>query len=419
MAAREKKCLVSPFLTKDVKDQGDIVNDHFTLQWQIVVGRWLSGTSIDLLILLNLNQQTRKGKMDSKLPVLVLLTSVFLFLFAFGGRAQCITGTANQAISGCPGNLVPNPSFEAVDTCACFDGNTGDFWFNDATYLTDWTEPTQGSSDFYHTCNAGPSNDGVPVNNFGVQNPRTGNGYAHFMTYGTGSPPYREYLQTQLTTPMVAGRVYEVSFYVSKPDQSRWASNNIGAHLSTFPVSTNTFNVLNVTAHVLETNVITDAVSWTRISGSYTAAGGEQYLTIGNFFNDGATSRTDLGLFFLNAGYYIDDVCVNDVTPLDITNQGPDFDLPGLPGSLSVDLSGNPIHSASKLWISSPKQQELWLDLIGMDGRVLKSDRMLVEAGTFSHNWFSEIQLAQGTYLLQVRDRTGQFRDHLRVVAID
>ena len=349
---------------------------------------------------------------------LAFWAGVAFSFFPFAGWTQCITSTPNQAIAGCAGNLVPNPSFEAVDTCACFDGVTGDFWYNDAQYLTDWTEPSRGSSDFYHSCNAGPSNDGVPTNNFGTQAPRTGNGYAHFMTYGTGSPPYREYLQTPLTSPMVAGRSYEISFYVSKTDQSRWASNNIGAHVSTFPVSTNTFNVLSVTAHVLETNVITDASNWTRISGVYAATGGEQYLTIGNFFSDPATNRTDLGLFYLNAGYYLDDVCVTDVSPLDITQQGDDFDLPGLPGSLSAGLVGNPLTDQSQLWISTPEAQEILVDLFAVDGRVLRSDQLQVEAGTQSFNWFSGMHLAQGTYLLQVRDRTGQFQQRFRAVVL-
>jgi len=58
---------------------------------------------------------------------------------------------------------------------------------------------------------------------------------------------------------------------------------------------------------------ITDTLNWILISGSYTALGGEKYITIGNFNSDSNTSTAVVnptGSGGTEAYYYIDDVYV-------------------------------------------------------------------------------------------------------------
>lgn len=61
---------------------------------------------------------------------------------------------------------------------------------------------------------------------------------------------------------------------------------------------------------------ITDTSAWTKIEGTFTATGNEQWMTIGRFFD---SSETDTIILLDNSGVYIcymfiDDVCVRDMT---------------------------------------------------------------------------------------------------------
>ncbi|MEI6834783.1 MAG: hypothetical protein WCL28_12410, partial [bacterium] len=60
--------------------------------------------------------------------------------------------------------------------------------------------------------------------------------------------------------------------------------------------------------------IITDTLNWVKVSGIFKAKGGEQYLTLGNFYYDANTKYKIIqptGIF--NAGYYVDDVAVYDL----------------------------------------------------------------------------------------------------------
>ena len=59
---------------------------------------------------------------------------------------------------------------------------------------------------------------------------------------------------------------------------------------------------------------ITDTANWVRVGGIYTAHGGEQFITIGNFTDDAHTDTLKVQTSFGYSGYNIDDV---SVIPLD------------------------------------------------------------------------------------------------------
>lgn len=212
----------------------------------------------------------------------------------------------------CPNNLVPNPSFEQFT--ACPPGVAPPFT------AAIWSLPSVGgSSDYYNSCAPAASYVSTPVNGFGNQAPRTGSGYAGFILRPTNL--YREYLEVPLTAPLVAGNTYQVSFYVSLADQSKWAIDKFGAYLSVGSVGPITgAPVLPFVPQVMHPigTFITDKTNWTQISGSYTATGGEDHLVIGNFYDNVATPpQLGQGGFYEGAYYYIDDVsvCATCVTP--------------------------------------------------------------------------------------------------------
>lgn len=217
-------------------------------------------------------------------------------------------------------NLVPNPDFEAYSS---LPGG-----FGDLNHAIPWNSPTNASPDYFHAASSFPA-VGVPANFAGNQSARSGNAYAGFFARindaATGTPnrQYREYVETPLSSPLVAGQTYQVSFYLSLADASTWAVDKIGAYLSMGPVGlVNTESPLSSFIPQVNNpvgNYITNKTGWTLVTGLYLAAGGEDHLVIGNFFDNTSTLPLPVpgGSYSIDiAYYYLDDV---SVIPLCVT----------------------------------------------------------------------------------------------------
>ncbi len=203
-------------------------------------------------------------------------------------------------------NLVPNPSFENYTTCPSTYGQIP---------LVAWQKPVghTGSADYFNTCNGGGL--GVPNNTFGNQMPATGNGYCGIITYHY-SGNFREYLQVQLTQSLVAGQCYDVCLKWSTAENyPRYSSDNLGVHISNAAITGPGNAPINVIPQILSPvgTLLEDRTNWQTLCGTYTASGGEQWITIGNFYNDANTTlnTTYTPTASFNAAYYfIDDVSV-------------------------------------------------------------------------------------------------------------
>lgn len=225
----------------------------------------------------------------------------------------CFAGMAIPVIGQ---NEVPNYSFETLSMCPQQFGGPG------PTVAPPWEAPTIGTPDIFNVC-ATSNNVTVPNNFFGTQDPVTGDGYGGFYCKIDGFE-YREYLQAPLLNPLDAGTWYYVSFWVSLGENG-CGSPYIGAYLSSTPPTSGGTGPLNFTPQV-ESNqgYLSDTENWTLISGCFLAAGGESYITIGNFNND-AETPTDPDCNGSFSYYYIDDVSiVEGAIPENI-----DFDLGG------------------------------------------------------------------------------------------
>jgi len=196
-------------------------------------------------------------------------------------------------------NLVPNWSFEDTISTPC---TTYTF-----SALDSWVLPTQGSTDYYHeNCNV----FGVPSNVSGYQTAKTGKAYVGLVTYYETSS-YREYIKAQLTQPLVAGVKYQWSFWVSRADKKDYASNNLGIYIGPDVADVATLYVLPITPVGNVEVIISDTTNWVQLCGEYVANGGEDYLIIGNFFDNSQTSVTQFqqtDIATINAYYFIDDV---------------------------------------------------------------------------------------------------------------
>lgn len=215
-------------------------------------------------------------------------------------------------------NLVPNPSFEIYITCP---NNQGQI-----SYAIDWYKPTKGPSDYYNICSL---YFGIPFNIGGFQRGfNNGYGYAGLVGYGSidwdtdDTITYRQYIQAKLDSPMIAGKTYYVTFFVALADSSTTAGDGMGAYFSQGQVSLSgstwaAFGNLSYTPQISnpDSNILNNDLNWTKISGSFVAAGGEDYVTIGNFKNNASTKilqRVPNNPYYGNyAYYYIDQVCVS------------------------------------------------------------------------------------------------------------
>jgi len=202
-------------------------------------------------------------------------------------------------------NLVPNPSFE--DTIHC-PTNTGEianakFWFSPLTPLS--------SSDYFNSCSPYLN---VPNSPLGFQQARTGNAFAGIILYWHVYPNYREYIEIKLTASLIQNKKYCIEFFANLANASKFALDKIGLFLSNDSIIKDSLTTIYNTPQIINNiNIIYDTLSWVKISGEYYALGGEQFITIGNFYNFSSINIDTVG-YPIDADsyayYYIDDVSV-------------------------------------------------------------------------------------------------------------
>jgi hypothetical protein len=216
-------------------------------------------------------------------------------------------------------NLVPNGSFEQFTSCP--NGyNQIDFasnWFNPCVppYGSIGTE--SGSSDYFNACDS--FNFSVPNNIQGFQPARTGHGYAGLIPYFSIST-FREYIEVQLTTPLIAGENYYFEMYVNVSNNSRYAIDALSAYFSDTIISgLHSHLPLPYNPQISNLNgIISDTTNWVLINGNFIASGGELFLLIGNFNDDLNTNWLQLTSNLLQRSYYyIDDVSLTLATSIE------------------------------------------------------------------------------------------------------
>lgn len=203
-------------------------------------------------------------------------------------------------------NLVPNCDFDYFISCPNDHSQ-----FNRAK---EWYTPTEASPDLCHTCSSEIA--GVPVNKWGNQPAYSGMGYGHIISYYSFvSPEYREYMQVRLSCPLIADEVYDVSFFISCSDNSGFGIDGMGMHFSQDPLLQNNTIYLSIGGLPEISNPqgvpMIDKSGWQKISGTYVAEGGEQYITIGNFIEDDELTIYDFpGNLSNYASYYVSHISV-------------------------------------------------------------------------------------------------------------
>jgi hypothetical protein len=226
---------------------------------------------------------------------------------------------------------VPNPGFEIFDKCP------DNYLITDRKFLVPgWYIPTGSTPDYFNSCTR--KQVGVPQNYMGYCLPKDGQAYAGIIVLF--NPPadslapakenYREYIEAKLNSPLEKDQLYKVSFFYNIATYSSYAINRLGVYFSKEIIikkgnAVSPFiGILKYKPQVvMDTSLInTERDNWHEVTGTYLAVGGEEYITIGNFYDDRATKykimdTSDLGKFMQykikkinRAYYYIDMVSV-------------------------------------------------------------------------------------------------------------
>ncbi|HPJ52531.1 MAG TPA: hypothetical protein PLF80_06365 [Flavobacteriales bacterium] len=191
-------------------------------------------------------------------------------------------------------NLVKNPGFDET--------NAEVTTWDQLDHATGWTNANNGTADVFATTGS-TRNTGQPDNALGNAAPVDGGMYAGFVAFkdqqrnnwrrvldGNDEAPfksgwngYSEYLQAELSSPLQAGKKYEISFRVSLAEESDRAVSGIGAYCSPAMIAEHHNHHLDVKPQVFSAQPITDKAGWVEVKGEFVAEGSEQYIIIGAF----------------------------------------------------------------------------------------------------------------------------------------
>jgi gliding motility-associated-like protein len=167
-----------------------------------------------------------------------------------------------------------------------------------------WNTPSLNTPDFYkHSTN--PNFNNLPITIYeDYQQPRTGLAFAGISYYISNISSANtdnegsEYIQTRLTKPLEKGKQYCISFYENLARSAYFnsyivASNDVDVALTKQRITTGfrdpsgvyngDFLIHPPKIIEIDGTVCTDTMNWCRKTTIYTAEGGEEWLTIGNF----------------------------------------------------------------------------------------------------------------------------------------
>ena len=307
-------------------------------------------------------------------------------------------------------NLVPNHSFEVPDSCPATH-----------TFLALGEGPLQwfsggGTPDYFQSCVPPPNEASVPLHDYAYQYPQDGENCIGLITYEVNSGGIREYAMVQLSTPLVAGQTYGVSFYAnaawngtdSMHPQMNHASSHVGALFTMQPRPWTGFDpwpLATGNAQVFHPWIIADTVNWTLVSGSFVADSAYQYLMVGNHYDNSITDTISLGpsIQLPRAYTLVDNVCVSPS-----------------PSGCELNHEINEIPDIGPMVFPNPAQNELVIqNANGAEAGVFDAvGRRIWQGLLVSDRWGLDVRAwSRGAYVLRLK-HLGAVSSH-RFVLID
>jgi len=265
-------------------------------------------------------------------------------------------------------NLIRNGGFEKFYTCP--DNYTAEYT---KRFLPYWAMPTKGTPDYFNRCSR--EMVGVPQNFMGSIFPAEGDGfvglvlldtpdvkeeidYRDYVHSGPLAPVtitnanikkpdtkrkvkpinYREYIQTQLITPLQPNQLYRISFKYALAQHSTFLSNKLGiAFTEKAIVQKDGVLPFKPTVFIDTAVLFCTPGIWVEFVDTFRTRGGELFMTLGNFSPDSQTAYISNDISSLNttlqhtiltnqvAYYYIDDIRLEPTKKDDVKELSPRF----------------------------------------------------------------------------------------------
>jgi hypothetical protein len=341
-----------------------------------------------------------------------MLNALLSSLTNIAARAIPLVTAATLAVMVTAQNLVPNPSFEEYTDCP--------HTFGYSDNVVGWTSPYTHSADYMNAC---ADNDiaGVPYNTWAYQYPSDGIAYMGLFTYELGGSYYREFIATQLTSPLKPGVPVYLSFKTALGGFGLDPYNS--ANYTCRGVGMKFFNVLpedwyqyiypdypNSAALYLQ-QAVTDTAVWVAVSGVYVPDSAYTQLVIGNFFSDSLNDPfvfDTSGYGLSNIAYnLIDQVCVS-YDPNYCANWSGIRQLEGP----TLTIGPNPFGATLHLHVENLADAPVKFRLFDALGRIVLNERW--PAG-YSEWTLDGSGLAPGYYTLLATNTQGASRSYALV----
>jgi hypothetical protein len=209
-------------------------------------------------------------------------------------------------------NLVPNPSFEQYTNCP-YNRNLTEARNGKPNI---WFKPDHRYASYLNACSndsiVGGVANNITVGGKSFQVAKSGNAYIAMYHFGS----ILHYFEVKLLDSLRSNKKYYGECYVSLVNTNITACNSQSMYFSKQAVYVDTANcdtlLRNPQVYNYDNPIIADTLNWVKVSGVFTAQGGEQYLTLGNFRNSYTVTKR---IKFQNTGmgsafYYYDDIAV-------------------------------------------------------------------------------------------------------------
>lgn len=212
---------------------------------------------------------------------------------------------------------------------------------------------------------------------------------------------------------LVASEEYYLEMYVSLADSFNRATHNIGVVL--VDTILNPWLVLdcvldgsfdcNPVVENTSANPLTSKTEWMKISGTFTAQGGEKYIFIGNVRPDSLTEVEYVGGGAPNgeynwegSGYYIDDVWLSHIDSAHYVGVEEQLTI----GNEQLTIWPNPTEGVLNVEVNNRNSTGLSIEVKDLLGR------SVLTTSANSSNFQIDIgALNSGVYCVVVRDRAG------------
>ncbi|MFO7723636.1 MAG: gliding motility-associated C-terminal domain-containing protein [Bacteroidales bacterium] len=184
-------------------------------------------------------------------------------------------------------NLVPNGDFELYSSLPNYYGqcSLAIGWSNVNGH---YSLSLHASPDYFHTLGSVPYSLGQIA-------PFSGKAQMGVCTYLDHVPDFREYISTQLSSPLIPGIQYSLSFWLSSGHNGSYTfcTGNFGIHFSQGPLFQALYEPIAVTPQFEIPGIINHPNTWQQYHFLFIATNSWDHITFGNFTDDLTTLKSN------------------------------------------------------------------------------------------------------------------------------